>query len=293
MVEPAVVLAPCSRKSLPILPITDQGSGAVGRGRVLLGRPKSNPQGDREGPCRPRFGCWQREEVLPSRSTCDCASSHESPRVSQDELVGSQSMSGVGPEAALPRNDERGARHLRRRPKTTESEPPPVMQSSIKSTDAHGSSEHDACFSSMPVGSWATSPRRLISQSHDGQNSLVAGKNAGNFAKSALFCEHPSRKHQRIQMFADEFPTQTEQGIFLPAQGINSPSRESAEKSAQNRSTRPDASDGVEILRRGGYDNNQQYGCVCIRTRLAPPDRPRLGDEHDQTETQRSTLGVA
>jgi hypothetical protein len=64
------------------------------------------------------------------------------------------------------------------------------------------------------------------SRSHDGHNSLVAGKNAGNFTDSAPFCEHPSRKHQRIQVFADEFPTQTEQGIFLPAQGIFLPSRE-------------------------------------------------------------------
>jgi Metallopeptidase family M81 len=67
---------------------------------------------------------------------------------------------------------------------------------------------------------------RINSRSHDGQGSLVAGKNAGNFAESALFCKHPSRKHQLIQVFTDEFPTPTEQGIFLPAQGINSPSRE-------------------------------------------------------------------
>jgi hypothetical protein len=54
----------------------------------------------------------------------------------------------------------------------------------------------------------------------------VTGKKAGNFADSALFCEYLSRKHQHIQVFADEFPTQTEQGIFLPAQGIFLPSRE-------------------------------------------------------------------
>ena len=35
--------------------------------------------------------------------------------------------------------------------KQLKSEPPPVMQSSIKSADAHGGREHDACFSSMPV----------------------------------------------------------------------------------------------------------------------------------------------
>jgi len=38
-------------------------------------------------------------------------------------------------------------------------------------------------------------------------NSLVAGKNAGNFADSAVFCEKPSRKHLRIQEFAEEFHT--------------------------------------------------------------------------------------
>ena len=54
---------------------------------------------------------------------------------------------------------------VRRRPKTTESEPPPVMQSSIKSADAHGGREHDACFSSMPVPDrrlLGDSPRGLI-----------------------------------------------------------------------------------------------------------------------------------
>ena len=86
----------------------------------------------------------------------------QSDGVSQDELVGSPKHVGSGPETTSPRHDGRGAGRLRRRPKTTESEPPPVMQSSIKSTDAHGGCEHDACFSSMPVGSWATSPRGLF-----------------------------------------------------------------------------------------------------------------------------------
>jgi hypothetical protein len=38
-----------------------------------------------------------------------------------------------------------------------------------------------------------------ISQSLESQNSLVVGKNAGNFAESAHFCENPSRKRPRIQ----------------------------------------------------------------------------------------------
>jgi hypothetical protein len=67
----------------------------------------------------------------------------------------------------------------------------------------------------------------IKSTSLDGQDSLVAGKNAGNFFDSAVFCENLSRKHLRIQVLADEFPTRTEQGIFLPAQGINSARRES------------------------------------------------------------------
>jgi hypothetical protein len=37
------------------------------------------------------------------------------------------------------------------------------------------------------------------------QNSLVAGKNAGNFADSAFFRGNPSRKHLRIQALAREF----------------------------------------------------------------------------------------
>src|SRR5271169_6607094 len=35
----------------------------------------------------------------------------------------------------------------------------------------------------------------------------MAGKNAGNFAESAFFCENTFRKHLRIQLFAREFPT--------------------------------------------------------------------------------------
>jgi hypothetical protein len=33
----------------------------------------------------------------------------------------------------------------------------------------------------------------------EGHNSLVAGKNAGNFADSAVFRENTSQKHLRIQ----------------------------------------------------------------------------------------------
>jgi hypothetical protein len=46
------------------------------------------------------------------------------------------------------------------------------------------------------------------------QISLVAGKNAGNFADSAVVSENPSRKHLRIQHFVSEFPTQTSREFF-------------------------------------------------------------------------------
>src|SRR5271156_2219107 len=61
-------------------------------------------------------------------------------------------------------------------------------------------------------------PRRLAADLSFtvGQNSLVVGKNAGNFAESAHFCENPSRKHLRIQSFAGEFPTRERREFFGP-----------------------------------------------------------------------------
>jgi hypothetical protein len=44
--------------------------------------------------------------------------------------------------------------------------------------------------------------------------SLVVGKNAGNFAESAPCCESLSRKHLRIQAFADKFPTRSSREFF-------------------------------------------------------------------------------
>jgi hypothetical protein len=79
-------------------------------------------------------------------------------------------------------------------------------------------------------------------------NSLVAGKKAGNFFDSAVFCENPSRKHLLIQAFADEFPTQTGQGIFLSGQGIFCAGREWQGISRESR----DASDGLEALHHRG-----------------------------------------
>src|SRR5271167_1856924 len=67
---------------------------------------------------------------------------------------------------------------------------------------------------------------RINSRSHDGQNSLVVGKNAGNFAESAFSCEHLSRKHLQIQLFMDEFPTQTSREFFCQRRELIGASRE-------------------------------------------------------------------
>jgi hypothetical protein len=57
-------------------------------------------------------------------------------------------------------------------------------------------------------------------------NSLLAGKNAGNFADSAAFQVILSRKHLQMQWFADKFPTPragnylARAGNLFRAQGI-------------------------------------------------------------------------
>src|ERR1700679_3257995 len=52
------------------------------------------------------------------------------------------------------------------------------------------------------------------SRSTDGENSLVAGKNAGNFTDSALSCENMSLKHRLFQMFTSKFPTGTSRELI-------------------------------------------------------------------------------
>src|SRR5271163_3047361 len=99
--------------------------------------------------------------------------------------------------------------------------------------------ELDACFSSI-LRSRRSAHRRLprieISQSLEGQNSLVVGKNAGNFAESAPFCESLSRKHLRIQVFADEFPTRSSREFFRQRRELFRQGRELARnRSASNR----------------------------------------------------------
>ena len=178
--------------------------------------------------------------------------SHAAPRVRRQRACPMMRETVVTTVERIVRT---GIEEVRRRPKTTESEPPPVMPSRLESADSHGGREHDACFSSMP-----RSRRRLlrglpgieISQSPEGQNSLVAGKKAGNLFDLAVFCENSSGKHLLIQSVADEFPTRTEQGIFLPGQGIILASREWQGISAHNRSARPDASDSANMRLRDG-----------------------------------------
>src|SRR5271163_3564349 len=81
-------------------------------------------------------------------------------------------------------------RSPRRRPKTTESEPPPVMPSHLESADSHRGRKHDAGFSSMPRSLrqlFGGLPRIEVSRSPEDQDSLAAGKNAGNIFDSAVF----------------------------------------------------------------------------------------------------------
>jgi hypothetical protein len=71
--------------------------------------------------------------------------------------------------------------------------------------------EHDAHFSSMPVpdGRLLGGLPRSILQYPEGQNSLVAGKNAGNFADSAVFRENTFKNICEFSNLQDEFPVQS------------------------------------------------------------------------------------
>src|SRR5271170_79327 len=138
-----------------------------------------------------------------------------------------------------------------------------------------------ACFSNMP-GSRPSAPGQLaadrLSQPPEDQDSLAAGKNAGNFLNSAVFCENLSRKHLRIQLFAYEFPTHTGQGIFLPAQGINSAGRESQgirRKTDPLAPTLPIAPKFFQAVDKNITNRRIRY--IRGRTRLASPERPRIG----------------
>jgi hypothetical protein len=81
--------------------------------------------------------------------------------------------------------------------------------------DARGR-EHDALFRACLVPD-----SRLLG----GSPSLLAGKNAGNFADSAAFCKNTSRKHVRIQPFVSEFPMQTSREFFRARRELIRPYR--------------------------------------------------------------------
>jgi hypothetical protein len=70
-----------------------------------------------------------------------------------------------------------------------------------------------------------------ILQSPGVPNSLLAGKNAGNFGDSAFFRDNSSRKHSRIQQFAAEFPTRPSRELIRASSESDPPSREFAQTS--------------------------------------------------------------
>jgi hypothetical protein len=53
----------------------------------------------------------------------------------------------------------------------------------------------------------------------------MAGKNAGNFAESASFCENLSRKHMLIQLFARKFPVRRCREFFRASRELIPPFR--------------------------------------------------------------------
>jgi hypothetical protein len=70
-------------------------------------------------------------------------------------------------------------------------------------------------------------------------NSLVAGKNAGNFYDSAALCEYPPPKQSANSAICRRIPYADEQGIISPEQGIRSGFWTGAGNSAQKRSLAP------------------------------------------------------
>src|SRR5271170_4049993 len=116
------------------------------------------------------------------------------------------------------------------------------------------------------------SPRIEISQPPEGQDSLAAGKNAGNLSDSAVFSENLSRERLRIQWFASEFPTLTGQGIFLPAQGIIRAGREwqgISRKTDPLAPTHPITPKWLIVVDKKIINNWVRFRCG--RTRLASP----------------------
>jgi hypothetical protein len=71
------------------------------------------------------------------------------------------------------------------------------------------------------IGSWAVCPP-LIHDPLTCQNSLLAGKKAGNFAESAAFLRKSVPKAFVNSMVCTVNSLRGEQGIILRVQGINS-----------------------------------------------------------------------
>jgi hypothetical protein len=69
-------------------------------------------------------------------------------------------------------------------------------------------------------------------------DSLVVGKNAGNFAESAFFCDNPSRKQLQIQQFADEFPTRASREFFCQLREFDSREQGIRRKPTHSRAAR-------------------------------------------------------
>src|SRR5271169_5047209 len=103
------------------------------------------------------------------------------------------------------------------------------MPSWLEPEDSHAVASTMRVFRACPVPDVGSSAACRGSNFHSllkAQIPWPQGKTQGIFSIQPFFCENLSRKQLRIQLFADEFPTRTAQGIFLSAQGINSARRE-------------------------------------------------------------------
>ena len=128
-----------------------------------------------------------------------------------------------------------------------------------------------SCVFSIPVPDsrpFVAAPR-INSRSPDVPNSLVAGKNAGNFADLAVFCGNPSRKHMRIQRFANEFPARSSREFIRPSRELR---------------RRPETTESQPPLRharlRAGHPGGT-FGDYAADAGLDARVRPA----HDETET--------
>src|SRR5271156_171652 len=118
-------------------------------------------------------GC-PRRPTTPSRFAHDHARETTRSRARTDRWA-ENSQSDLGDAQKLPNQNRR-----------------PSCRPRIESTDSHGGREHDAGFSSIDRSRrrlLGGLPRIEISQSPEGPDSLVAGKNAGNFSIQPFFAK--------------------------------------------------------------------------------------------------------